>query len=78
MWLLHSYEMLCHLPLCSGKQHLSKVAHLYDQLVRGVYKQWTGLLEWWNSGMVDCIFSFMIFHFRCISSIPCGVYTHTI
>ena len=32
MWLLHSYEMLCHLPLCSGKQHLSKVAHLYDQL----------------------------------------------
>ena len=20
---------------------------------RGVYKQWTGLLEWWNSGMVD-------------------------
>ena len=27
---------------------------------RGVYKQWTGLLEWWNSGMVDWI----VFHFR--------------
>ena len=23
------------------------------QNLRGVYKQWTGLLEWWNSGMVD-------------------------
>ena len=21
----------------------------------GVYKQWTGLLEWWNTGMVDWI-----------------------
>ena len=24
----------------------------------GVYKHWTGLLEWWNSGMVDWIFLF--------------------
>ena len=23
----------------------------------GVDKQWTGLLEWWNSGMVDWIIS---------------------
>ena len=23
----------------------------------GVYKHWTGLLEWWNSGMVDWIVS---------------------
>ena len=32
---------------------------------RGVYKQWTGLLEWWNSGMVDWIifhFVFIIYH----------------
>ena len=30
----------------------------------GVYKHWTGLLEWWNSGMVDWIFlfSFMIIY----------------
>ena len=21
--------------------------------ILGVYKQWTGLLEWWNSGMVN-------------------------
>ena len=31
----------------------------------GVYKQWTGLLEWWNSGMVDWmifIFVFIIYH----------------
>ena len=26
--------------------------------VVGVYKHWTGLLEWWNSGMVDWIFLF--------------------
>ena len=24
-----------------------------NQVTKGVYKQWTGLLEWWNSGMVD-------------------------
>ena len=31
----------------------------------GVYKQWTGLLEWWNSGMVDWrvfVFVFIICH----------------
>ena len=27
----------------------------------GVYKQWTGLLEWWNTGMVDWII-FHLFH----------------
>ena len=26
--------------------------------VWGVYKHWTGLLEWWTSGMVDWIFLF--------------------
>ena len=29
--------------------------HKFD---KGVYKHWTGLLEWWNSGMVDWIFLF--------------------
>ena len=24
-------------------------------VLSGVYKQWTGLLEWWNTGMVDWI-----------------------
>ena len=27
----------------------------------GVYKQWTGLLEWWNSGMVEWIVFYFIF-----------------
>ena len=35
-------------------------------------------LDYWNGGIVDCIVSFMIFHFWCISSIPCGVYTYTV
>ena len=26
-----------------------------------VYKQWTGLLEWWNSGMVDWIIFIFLF-----------------
>ena len=31
----------------------------------GVYKQWTGLLEWWNTGMVDWVIfvlAFVIYH----------------
>ena len=38
----------------------------------GVYKQWTGLLEWWNSGMVDWIiffFAFIIYHV--VASLQC-------
>ena len=31
----------------------------------GVYKQWTGLLKWWNTGMVDWVIfvlAFIIYH----------------
>ena len=37
------------------RKKLRKVSFL------GVYKQWTGLLEWWNSGMVDWIVFVLIF-----------------
>ena len=32
--------------------HYESNAH-WKRINSGVYKQWTGLLEWWNSGMVD-------------------------
>ena len=28
----------------------------------GVYKQWNGLLEWWNTGMVNCTVLFFIYY----------------
>ena len=38
----------------------------------GVYKQWTGLLEWWNSGMVDWIVFVLIFIvYHIISTLLC-------
>ena len=36
---------------------------MYMHVSWGVYKQWTGLLEWWNSGMVDWIFLFGFFDY---------------
>ena len=36
-------------------------AYIYVSLNSGVYKQWTGLLELWNSGMVDWIVFVLIF-----------------
>ena len=46
--------------------HNSNHSLLYRKLCKsmyqvGVYKQWTGLLEWWNSGMVDWIVFVLIF-----------------
>ena len=37
------------------------VENLPVQKSSGVYKQWTELLEWWNSGMVDWIVSTFVF-----------------
>ena len=42
------------------------------QLCRGVYKQWTGPLEWWDSGMVDWIVLYFVFGIY--RSFPIGVY----
>ena len=36
---------------------------LLQRLLLGVYEHWTGLLEWWNTGMVDWIVFFFVFHY---------------
>ena len=39
---------------------------------RGVCKQWTGLLEWWNTGMVDWIvFHFCFYIYHVVASLLC-------
>ena len=36
----------------------------------GVYKQWNGLLEWWNTGMVEWDFFKVQYHFLHPINIP--------
>ena len=43
---------------------------LYMILMAGVYKQWTGLLEWWNSGMVDWVILFLLSLFIILYLLP--------
>ena len=51
------------IKLCNHPISWSKLAG--PTFSMGVYKQWTGLLEWWNTGMVDWIIfvlAFIIYH----------------
>ena len=52
------HDLFCKL----SQDFLQGPLRVFDQTHMGVYKHWTGLLEWWNSGMVDWIV-FFLFHY---------------
>ena len=47
--------------------------YTYSYLL-GVYKHWTGLLEWWNSGMVDWSFVLLfIMYLHSTTNLSCTI-----
>ena len=56
-------DTLTRTPNLSFYDHyMMHMVHSQIMVRAGVYKQWTGLLEWWNTGMVDWKVFFNIYH----------------